>query len=165
MKKLTLSCRAGEHNMADAKIITDFQIACAMESEKRRLDFPIVLDAVSRILRNSMVISPGIGQYLLVENEEAPGSKAIIACCLLQHQASEWTGGWYLNVESVYVHADYRGNGILQYMLQRIEEDARKMKHISEIRLSVAETNKPMHWALEKVNITKSKYVIFSKAL
>lgn len=165
MKNLSLTTRTAVYTTVDAETITNFQLDCAKQSENRDLERPAVLEAVQRILSHHSSILPGIGQYLLVENEVSRGTRVPIACCLLQHQVSEWTGNFYLNVESVYVHEDYRGLGILQYMLAKVEADARDSGYVSEIRLSVAETNKPMHWALEKADVKKSKYVIFSKQL
>ena len=146
--------------MEDGETIGAFQIACAKESENRDLSPREVEAGVCSIL--SLMGTPAArGEYIVVEDE---GNK-IVGCSLLQLQFSDWKCGLYLNVESVYVLPEYRGKGILQDMMEYIEDGARKMGQVCEIRLCVAETNIPMHWALEKVNITKSKYVIFSKIL
>lgn len=156
----------------DLEVITTYQIACAKESEDRELNPQQVESGVRQVLpprwrmpwrsKNGLVQKnglPSLGEYFVAENTNGK----VVACCLLQLQWSDWNSGYYLNIESVYVHRGYRGTGVLQQLYSDVEEMARILGKVSEIRSVVARENNPMHKALQKVAWEGTKYLVFSK--
>ncbi len=146
----------------DVEKIIDFQIACAKETEDRKLFLPDIERAVSLII-TSMATGPlvpsTLGEYIVVENQR----NEIVACCLLQNQFSDWNNGYYMWIESCYVQPDHRGKGILQKMYLFAEQLAINTGKILEIRSSVDLTNELMKKAIKKVGYNKTNYQIFSK--
>lgn len=145
----------------DAETIVNFQIACAMETESVRLSPRTVEAGVLRIISFMGISSvQGLGEYIVVQNED---SDEVIACCLLQNQFSDWHCGYYAMVESVYVHPDYRGCGVLQKMYAYVEDLVLRSGQVHEMRSTVSFENETMHKALKKMNWHETKYKVFGK--
>jgi GNAT superfamily N-acetyltransferase len=143
----------------DAEAIRDFQLACAKETEQKTLHPHIVEKGVLYVL--SLMCTPAsVGEYVVAVNEE----DEVIGCCLLQIQFSDWNCGFYLNVESVYVHPDYRGIGVLQSLYRYAEQFALRGGQTCELRSTVSTENKAMQAGIQKVQMEKTVYQVYSKS-
>ncbi len=156
MKNQNLIIRFAE--LKDQERIINFQIACAKETEGLDLSYKVVERGVLMIFSFTHTNSP-LGQYIVAVNEK----DEVVGCCLFQFQFSDWNCGIYLNIESVYVDYNYRGIGVMQKMYSFAEVYSTNRGDVSEIRSTVLLKNKPMIWALEKINVKDSGYSVFRK--
>ena len=151
----TFNIRLANQSDEDVENIARFQMACAMETEKKELLGETVRKGVKHIVSKS-------NDYYIVAEDE---NEVMAGCCLLHLQFSDWNNSYYLVLESVYVEASYRGKGLLKTLLTFAEDFAKEHNNISEVRSSVSNQNKTMIKAVEKLGWIATPYGIYGKKL
>lgn len=115
----------------DLKLITDFQILMADETEHIQLNYDTVNGGVISVFKD-----PSKGNYLVAEF-----SGKVVATLLLTPEWSDWRNGTILWIQSVYVLPDCRGKGVFREMYRYVKEMALTLSDIKGIRLYVVNTN------------------------
>ncbi|HUG17634.1 MAG TPA: GNAT family N-acetyltransferase [Planctomycetaceae bacterium] len=144
MSELTLR----EATFADVDLITDFNCRLAEESEGKLLDRQTVCEGVKGLLCDS-----SRGRYFLaVRNGQVVGQ--------LMHtrEWSDWRNGdiWWL--QSVYVHSDFRGQGVFRALFQHIERMARETSGVVGLRLYVEHENHTAQAVYKKLGMSEGGY-------
>ncbi len=98
----------------DAAVVTEFNIACAAESEDFALDPARVRAGVETVLADAQR-----GRYYLAEDD----GKAI-GQTMVTFEWSDWRNAWIWWIQSVYVHRDARRRGVFSALLRHIENEA-----------------------------------------
>ncbi len=92
----------------DADVIADFNCRLAFESEGRTLDPATISAGVRAVLEGR-----GEAEYLLAEEEAR-----VIGQMMLTREWSDWRNGWFYWIQSVYVIAERRRNGVFSRLYQ-----------------------------------------------
>lgn len=115
----------------DLDTIVKFNYNLAKETEDKELDLEILTAGVKSILIDSTK-----GQYYVYEIDNK-----VVGQIMHTYEWSDWRNGMFLWVQSVYVDAEYRRNGIFKklynYLRSRCDNDA----GIVGIRLYVEKEN------------------------
>jgi ribosomal protein S18 acetylase RimI-like enzyme len=77
------------------------------------------------------------------------------------YEWSDWRNGLYLWVQSVYVHADYRKQGIFKALYSHVKEICDRDKDIAGIRLYVEKENNVAQNTYEKLGMEKCNYFMY----
>src|SRR5258706_2931489 len=119
-----MSSRSSLHvrsaTLDDASIIADFNIRKAMETESLALDPSIILTGVRALFDD-----PSRGQYFVAEV-----GKQVVGCLMITHEWSDWRNGDIWWIQSVYVHPDFRRQGIFSALYCHAANMARVAKAV-----------------------------------
>jgi len=139
----------------DVAAIAEGNVRLARETEGKRLD-PVVVEAgVEAVLRDAS----GAGYRVL----EADG--AVRGQFMVHEEPSDWTGGRYWWIQSVYVDPEWRGRGVFRALWERILEEAREAGDVTEVRLYVERDNRPAREVYERMGMRESSYRIYTRTL
>lgn len=140
--------------MMDSAIIAKFNCANALESEA------LVLDASKAELGARAVLedaNKGSYYVALMDN-------VVIASLMITKEWSDWRACWKWWLQSVYVQADFRGQGIFDALLTQVELDAQKEK-VVQLALYMDQDNQRAEKAYLKNGFEKSHYLMMEKEL
>jgi GNAT superfamily N-acetyltransferase len=116
----------------DKDRIAEFNSRMAVETEGRRLDENIIGAGVEKMLRDSTK-----GHYWVAEQDNK-----IIGQIMVTYEWSDWRNGTLWWIQSVFVHPDYRRQGVYSALYHHVEAKARQEKDVVGIRLYVENDNK-----------------------
>jgi ribosomal protein S18 acetylase RimI-like enzyme len=121
---------------ADLEVIVEFNCRLAEESENKTLDRATVTAGVAALLAD-----PVKGRYFLAES-----GGCIAGQMMTTYEWSDWRNGaiWWL--QSVYVHADFRRQGMVRQLLEHVLAQLAADPSAIGLRLYVDEHN---HSAIE----------------
>mgnify|MGYP003308331664 CR=1 FL=1 len=102
-------------NLSDAEAIAQFQVDMASESEGTLLDYELVLRGVREGLADA-----NKGTYFVARNEAGQA----IASLLVTREWSDWRCQWYWWIQSVFVKAEYRRQGVYRAMYETVRSQA-----------------------------------------
>ena len=146
---MEINIRKGQPS--DAKIIAEFQLLMAKETEDITLDSPTVNKGVQAIFDK-----PGLGQYFVAELEGK-----IVASLMTTFEWSDWRNSTVWWIQSVYVLPEYRQNGIFKKMYGYIKEEVLRLEDVSGIRLYMVHTNSRAAKVYENVGMDGERYRLF----
>ena len=118
-------------NSNDIATLADFNCRLAMETEGKTLDAAIVRSGVTRGLN--------VGDEVQYFVAEAEGN--IVGQIMLTREWSDWRDGWMAWLQSVYVVADFRGQGIFRGLLNHAKQQLRSQPDVVCLRLYVEQEN------------------------
>lgn len=121
---------------ADVDILTEFNCRLAIETEDKRLDEPTVRSGVSHGLN-----LPDEVLYLVAET-----NGQVVGQLMLTREWSDWRDGWMAWLQSVYVAAECRGQGVFRQLLDHAKDTLRQQADVVCLRLYVERDN---HSAIE----------------
>ena len=137
-----------EATNTDAIIIADFNASMAKETENIELDRERLRKGTEALLANSSK-----GLYYLAE---ADGK--IVGQLLITYEWSDWRNATFWWIQSVYVHPEYRRQGIFRSLYRSIETIARKRGDVCGLRLYVDTSNKRAQQTYEALGMKHSHY-------
>ena len=115
----------------DCQTLADFNCALASETEDHELDAAVVLNGVRRGLERSPEV-----QYHVAEVDAE-----VIGQLMVTREWSDWRDGWLWWIQSVYVQAEHRGNGVFRSLLKHVTDLAAADSDVVGIRLYVENAN------------------------
>jgi GNAT superfamily N-acetyltransferase len=141
--------------MDDLEILTAFTLKEAQEAEGIKLREEIVRNGIEECLS-----SPDIATYwvLLSEPDKVIGSASLI------RERSDWHGGDYGWVQSMYILPEFRGKNLMKLLLSAIEKQA-NVEKLHDLRLYVHKDNSRAIKAYRKNGFKNTPYKIFSMRL
>lgn len=128
-------------------------VALAAESEGRDLEPATVEVGVRTILAD-----PARGAYWVAEV-----GGAVRGQCLVTEEWSDWTGGRYWWLQSVYVDAGWRGRGVFGALWNAIGAAAADAGDVASIRLYVERDNRPARRVYESLGMRETGYRVYEK--
>ncbi len=138
-------------NEFDASKIIEFQINMAKETEGLELNKKTVNDGVISVFRD-----PQKGKYYVaVDGDE------IVASLLITHEWSDWRNNWVYWIQSVFVIANYRGQGVFKKMYNHILAIVVDNDEVSGLRLYVDNTNVDARKVYTKIGMNGDHYQVF----
>ncbi|PIE23077.1 MAG: GNAT family N-acetyltransferase [Planctomycetota bacterium] len=140
---------------SDAEQIALFQEQMALLTEGKRLDPTTVRRGVSRVLSE-----PGLGFYLMAEEQGE-----IVGCLLLTTEWSDWRGGLFYWIQSVYVAEARRRRGIYRSLHQEVRRIALGAGNVIGIRLYVEKENQAAMASYRAMGMEKTAYRLYEESL
>jgi GNAT superfamily N-acetyltransferase len=136
---------------AEAPAISAFQILMARETEDRELDLDTVEAGVRAVFED-----PGKGRYWV-----ALSGDSCVASLLLTPEWSDWRNGEVLWIQSVYVHPDYRRQGVFAAMYARIRAEVEASEGLCGLRLYVDRSNLAAQEVYRSLGMDDQHYLLF----
>ena len=137
--------------LADAGLITDFNLKLAKETESLTLDPERVAAGVTAVLKDA---SKGV--YFLAEEDGE-----VAAQMLITYEWSDWRSGNFWWIQSVYVKEAFRQRGIFRAMFTHLQELTRENPKVCGLRLYVDADNERARRSYERLGMSQSHYQIF----
>jgi GNAT superfamily N-acetyltransferase len=137
----------------DWPTIVEFNCLLAVESEGKQLDRRHVEPGVKAILSD-----PRKGRYLL-----ALADGRIVGQMMHTYEWSDWRNGdiWWL--QSVYVHTDFRRQGVFRALFERLRSEAEADPAVVGLRLYVEKENTHAHETYRNLGLTEGGYFVMQK--
>jgi GNAT superfamily N-acetyltransferase len=136
---------------ADAAVIAGFNRRMAWETERRRLDPARVRRGVVALLRDKAK-----GAYFVAEK-----NGTVVGQLMITYEWSDWRNGNFWWIQSVYVRADSRGQGIFRALFEHVGKLARKRRDARGLRLYVDAHNGGARQTYTRLGMKKTDYELF----
>lgn len=117
---------------ADASVIADFNAAMAKETEGKTLDPARLRAGVEAVLRDD-----ANGRYWVAETDGR-----VVGQLPVTYEWSDWRNGRFWWIQSVYVHAGFRRQGVFAALYRHVESCARADGNACGLRLYVDKENR-----------------------
>jgi GNAT superfamily N-acetyltransferase len=138
--------------LIEASVIAKFNKSMAKETENLELDKSVILNGVKNLMHQ-----PDLGFYIVAKHENE-----IFGCLMITKEWSDWRNGLIWWIQSVYIHPDYRRQGIFRKMYQFISECAKK-EGIIGLRLYVEHKNAIAQKTYNELGMKRCDYHIYEK--
>lgn len=136
---------------ADIPTIVEFNKAMAYETEEVILDEDILHAGVSAVFKDS-----NKGFYIVAEKDGV-----VVGCLMITYEWSDWRNGIFWWIQSVFVKANNRSEGIYTTMYEYIKTLLLKNVDVAGIRLYVDIENVNAQEVYTKLGMRSSRYKIF----
>jgi GNAT superfamily N-acetyltransferase len=136
----------------DASIIADFNIRMAIETENLALDPGTIFPGVRAVFANA-----SRGEYFVAEM-----GGSVVGCLLITHEWSDWRNGDIWWIQSVYVHADFRGRGVFAALYRHVEKAAAAAGAVG-LRLYMEEENHNAQATYERMGMQVTHYRVLEQ--
>lgn len=133
---------------ADRDVIVEYNIRLAAESEDMHLDPDLVTRGVALVLED-----PGRGRYFLAEQDGR-----VIGQTMITLEWSDWRCGWFWWIQSVYVHPDWRGQGVFRQLQNHVMSRARERDDVCGVRLYVDRDNRIAQQVYDRTGLPRAHY-------
>lgn len=140
-----------EADSTDVDVIADFNSRLAWETEQRQLPSATVQSGVAALLSD-----PAKGTYFLAEID---GS--VVGQLLITYEWSDWRNGNFWWIQSVYVAADFRQQGIFRALFAHVQHQAKTQHGVCGLRLYVEHNNHSAQSSYERLGMTRTHYQLF----
>ena len=135
----------------DVETVARFNVAMAWETEHLKLD-----EARARAGVAGLLASEARGFYLLAEADGAVAGQLMIT-----FEWSDWRNGVFWWMQSVYVDAAYRRQGIFRELFGRVEKMAGEAGNVCGIRLYVEKENARAQGAYRQMGMQETAYQVY----
>lgn len=142
-------------NLADAPTIASFQEAMAAETEDKPLDPAVVLAGVEGLLAR-----PEHGFYLVARRGDA-----VAGSLMVTPEWSDWRGGFFWWIQSVYVDPAHRRQGVYRALHDAVQARARDDGHVIGIRLYVERENEGARAVYRRLGMDETGYRLYEVLL
>lgn len=139
---------------ADAAFIADCNVAMAFETEGKQIDAALLGDGVAGLLAR-----PQFGFYLLAElHGEAVGT------LMVTYEWSDWRNGLFWWIQSVYVVAAARRNGVYRALYDEVKQLAQQSSEpVCGFRLYVENDNRAAQQTYAALGMQRCDYQIYQQ--
>jgi len=150
-----LDIQIDQATLEDCGAITEFNIRLAEETESKSLNEELVLRGV----RESLGDQRGC-QYFVARHQEN-----VIGQLMFTREWSDWRNGEFWWFQSVYVHPDYRRQGVFQRLSEHIQKLAQSNPDVVGLRLYVEEENEHAQSTYRQLGFQFPGYHVMEKML
>jgi GNAT superfamily N-acetyltransferase len=144
-----------EANSADLETIVAFTLEEAREAE----DADVNLESVRRGIAAAFT-DPPLARYWVAE----AGDGRIVGSTSVVTEWSDFHGGHYWWVQSVFIVPEHRGQGLLELLLEHLVRTARQAGAL-DLRLYVHDSNERAVRAYRRCGFTDAPYLIMRRSL
>ncbi len=145
-----------EATVADIDAIVDFNLRLAHESEGKALPRAVLVRGVDEALKDRDRLAYWVA-------ESGLGSTLVIGQAAITREWSDWRAGWIWWFQSVYVHPDYRGQGVFRALYSRIRTLAREADEVIGLRLYVEESNEQAQRVYRSLGMEPGGYEVYEE--
>jgi GNAT superfamily N-acetyltransferase len=140
-----------EATFADAEAIIEFQMQMALETEELELDRNILTRGVEALFGD-----PALGRYFVAEVDGR-----VAASLMITYEWSDWRNGNVWWIQSVYVHPDFRKQGIYAGLYDHVKRFVKGDDSIRGIRLYVDRRNISAQEVYRRLGMDGEHYQVF----
>ncbi len=141
----------------DRDLLAQWAVAMAWETEHKRLDPETVRAGVAAAIED-----PAKARYLVAMREAAVAGHETLAIAvgtlMLTREWSDWRNGEWWWIQSVYVPAEHRRQGVFAAMYRHVEQLARATPGVVGLRLTVEYANANAQRAYEALGMVDAGY-------
>jgi len=137
----------------DARVLTEFNVAMALETEGKEL-LPEVIGAGVRTLLGA----PAAGFYVLAED----GGR-VVGGLMVTKEWSDWRNGSFWWIQSVYVRPESRRRGIYKALYRHVQELAARDPAVCGFRLYVERENSAAQAVYAALGMKATRYLVFEE--
>jgi GNAT superfamily N-acetyltransferase len=131
-------------------VLVDFNVAMALETEKRELDPILVRSGV-----NAVLTGKGIGFYVVAEY-----TGLTVGGLLVTYEWGDWRNAYFWWIQSVYVLPTYRTVGVYRSMQRYVSLEARRGGACG-LRLYVDKDNEVAQRVYSRMRMQRTHYDMF----
>ena len=136
---------------SDIGKIVQFNMLMAEETEDKKLDKEVLTAGVNAVFDDA-----SRGCYLVAEIEGE-----VVGSLLITFEWSDWRNGVFWWVQSVYVSAEYRRQGVFREMYKEVRKRAVDTKGVCGCRLYVERDNSRAQSTYITLGFEKTPYILF----
>jgi ribosomal protein S18 acetylase RimI-like enzyme len=140
---------------SDAPAIVEFNARLARETEDKQLDPAILATGVAAVLADF-----SRGRYFVAERDDE-----VVGQLMITYEWSDWRNGWIWWLQSVYVRADQRGQGIFRSLFEHAVQQARAAGQIVSVRLYVEKNNNAAQAVYRNLGFEDMHFNLMGKTL
>ena len=137
----------------DAETIARFNVAMAWETERKRLELPVVIEGVQAALND-----PQHGFYVVAET-----AGGIAGCCMVTYEWSDWRCGVFWWIQSVYVKPEFRRQKVFSTLYEFLKQRASREPSVCGFRLYVEGANHTAQATYSQVGMAETSYKLFEE--
>lgn len=141
---------------SDALSIVDFNQRMARETENKELPTEIIAAGVAAVFADREK-----GFYVVAEN----AAKEVTGCLMITFEWSDWRNNWFWWIQSVYVRADARGQGVYKQLYDWVKAEARAKGNVCGIRLYVEKENAVAQKVYARLGMDETVYLMYEEML
>lgn len=141
--------------IADAGTIAGFNRAMALETEGKNLPEEKINAGVANLFKH-----PEYGFYIVAET-----GQRVVGCLLITCEWSDWRNGLIWWIQSVYIHPDFRRQGIYRRMYTFIKDLASAEENVRGFRLYVEKENKIAQSTYKSLGMQETVYHMYEEML
>jgi len=147
----------------DLALISQFNCAMAKETERKELDPGVVLVGSRAVLEDAAK-----GFYLLAETTATPGPAGtpqsppkVVGQLLVTFEWSDWRGGNFWWIQSVYVVPGARRRGVYRGLYAHLLDEAKQRPDVCGVRLYVDKGNVTAQSTYEALGMERAHYELY----
>ncbi len=150
-----------EATVADLDAIVEFNARLAHESEGKLLDRNVLTRGVTAALGNRDLLSYWVVE--VADDPAAPDSRDVIGQAGATREWSDWRAGWIWWFQSVYVHPDYRNQGVFRGLYAHIRQLAQQSPDVIGLRLYVESSNERAQRVYRSLGMIPGGYDVYEE--
>ncbi len=145
---------------SDASILAEYNCRLAWETEQKILPRDTVQNGVLRGLAKADEV-----QYWVAESSchDSSGTPIVVGQLMLTREWSDWRDGWIIWLQSVYVHPDFRRQGVFSQLFEHVAEQLHQQTDIVAIRLYVEQENERARLTYQKLGFISPGYLVMER--
>lgn len=137
--------------LRDLDTIVEYNYNLAKETENLELDKDILKKGVEKALSDDKN-----GVYFVYEKDDM-----VVGQMMLTKEWSDWRNANYWWIQSVYVHKDYRGQGIYKKLFGYVKSAADSEDNVYSLRLYVEKNNERAKRTYKSLGMDETYYLVY----
>ena len=137
--------------IADAEVIAGYNAAMALETEHITLDGERLLQGVRAVLGDATK-----GFYIVAESDGQ-----VVGQMMITFEWSDWRNANFWWIQSVYVHRDFRQQGVFRSLYRFAMERAEQDPGVCGLRLYVEAQNHNAQRTYERLGMKRTPYRMY----
>lgn len=142
-----------EGSISDTPTIAKFQQQMALETESKILKESTIRQGVESVLK-----CPNKGFYIIAETDSQ-----VIGSLLVTFEWSDWRNGWFFWIQSVFVDAKYRRQGVYRVMHGEVIRRTKASGNCCGIRLYVEKDNRNAQKVYKTLGMHETDYYLYEE--
>ena len=142
-----------EGSISDTPTIAKFQTQMALETESKILKESTIRQGVESVLK-----CPNKGFYIIAETDSQ-----VIGSLLVTFEWSDWRNGWFFWIQSVFVDAKYRRQGVYRVMHSEVIRRTKESGNCCGIRLYVEKDNRNAQKVYKTLGMHETDYYLYEE--
>ena len=138
---------------SDVETISHFNVALCRDTEGRDLDLVTVTNGVRRF-----VCEPNRGRYFVAEIDGE-----VVGQASYTFEWSDWRNGEIWWMQSVYVHPQFRSQGVFRTLFMHMKELGEVDVDCCGIRLYMERENETARESYRRLGFSETGYVVFER--